>query len=263
MRNDGQTHGKAGLSLHRMLMSAIMTGILTVSGAKGAWAFGAFPSHVPVPADNPTTPAKIALGKELFFDPRISLSGTVSCDSCHNLAGNGTDNLAHSFGIFGRLSLPRNAPTVFNAAFNTVQFWDGRAKSLEQQVAAPPLNPAEMGMPSKQAVVDRLRRIPGYRKQFAAVFGAKNAVTFQHVEYAIATFERTLITPNSAYDRYVNGDRSALSADALKGMALFRSTGCSACHAGPLFDNPGTPMGTGWYQKFPAQPTYPPPALTM
>lgn len=214
-----------------------------------------FPA-VPVPSNNPMTPAKITLGKQLYFDPRISLSGAISCDTCHNVAGNGTDNLPLSFGVFGRVDVPRNTPTVFNAAFNTVQFWDGRAKSLEEQAKGPIQNHIEMGMPNGEAVVARLEQIPGYRKEFAQVFGGKDPITFDNVVAAIATYERTLVTPDSPYDQYMKGNKKALNPSARAGMKLAQSAGCETCHAGPMFDNPGTPMGTGAYQKFPSQPDY-------
>jgi len=240
----------------RALVNAtlILTGCVT--GAPTALAFGAFPPIVPVPADNPMTPAKIALGKQLFFDPRLSISGAISCDTCHNVASNGTDNLPLSFGVFGRVDTPVNAPTVFNAAFNTVQFWDGRAASLEAQAKGPITSRNEMGMPNGTAVVKRLDKIPGYRREFGRVFGGTNAITFNRVTDAIATYERTLIIPDSPYDRFVKGDQSALSRSAVTGMVLVRSMGCTTCHAGPMFDNPGVPMGTGWYQKFPKNPQY-------
>ena len=214
-----------------------------------------FPA-VPVPADNPMTPQKIELGKQLYFDPRISLSGAVSCNSCHNVTGNGTDNLPLSFGVFGRVDVPRNSPTVFNAAFNTVQFWDGRANSLEEQAKGPIQNHIEMGMPNGAAVVARLEQIPGYRKEFADVFGGTKPLDFNNVVAAIATYERTLITPDSPYDQYMAGNKTALDPSAVSGMKLVEATGCESCHGGAMFDNPGTPMGTGFYQKFPLQPDY-------
>ncbi len=244
-------------SSRRRLALSLSAALVALGGVSLAHAFGEFPAKVPVPANNPMTPEKIALGKQLYFDPRISLSGTVSCDTCHNVASNGTDNLPHSFGVFGRVDVPRNTPTVFNAAFNTVQFWDGRANSLEAQAKGPITNPVEMGMPNGEAVVKRLQQIPGYQKEFAQVFGGKDPITFDNVAAAIATYERTLITPDSPYDRYVKGDKKALNASATAGMGLFKSMGCDTCHAGPMFDNPGTPMGTGFFQKFPLQPTNP------
>lgn len=229
-------------------------GVLALGGVSVAYAFGEFPDKVPVPADNPMTPAKIALGKQLYFDPRLSKSGTVSCDTCHKVEGNGTDNLPISFGVFGRLDRPRNTPTVYNAAFNTVQFWDGRAVSLEQQAEGPIQNPVEMDM-HPQMVVDRLQQIPGYREAFTKVFGGKGAITFTNATKAIAAYERTLITPGSPYDQYLKGDKKALDASATAGMTLFKGLGCATCHAGPMFDNPGTPMGTGFYQTFPLMTT--------
>ncbi len=257
MHHDGQTRSNVGLRRRRASTSLAAAAAVAVLGVRSAFGFGEFPSKVPVPADNPMTPAKIALGKQLYFDPRISLSGTVSCNSCHDVAGNGTNNLPQSFGVFGRLDLPRTTPTVFNAAFNTVQFWDGRARSLEQQIEGPTTNPVEMGMPSHEAVANRVKRIAGYRAEFAEVFGGRDPITFDHVAKAIAAFERTLVTPNSPYDRYLKGDTAAMSTAAREGMKLFSSAGCDACHGGPMFDNPGLPMGTGWYRRFPMQPAYP------
>lgn len=243
------------LSFSPVIMTAVtrvaLASGLIFGGLGSAFAFGEFPAKVPVPADNPMTPQKIALGKQLYFDPRLSLSGNVSCDSCHRVTSNGSDSLPLSFGVLGRVDVPRHAPTVFNAAFNTVQFWDGRAKSLEDQAKGPMLNPVEMGMPDGKAVVHRVEEIPGYRKEFASVFGVKDPITFEHVVQAIATYERTLVTPGSAYDRYLKGDKAAMSAQAVQGMSLVKSEGCVMCHSGAMFDNPGTPMGTGWYQKFP------------
>lgn len=212
-----------------------------------------FPAKVPVPADNPMTPQKVALGKQLYFDPRLSLTGDFSCDTCHRAMGNGSDGLPLSFGVMGRVDVPRHTPTVFNAAFNTVQFWDGRAKSLEDQAKGPILNPVEMGMPSAKMVVDRLEKIPGYRTEFAQVFGKDDAISFEHVVQAIATYERTLVTPGSAYDQYMGGDKKAMSTQAVAGLSEIKSIGCESCHAGMMFDNPGTTMGTGFFQKFPLQ----------
>lgn len=241
--------------LDRYFTPTLISTLLLAGSASFAQAASTYEfPQVPVPADNPMTPAKIALGKQIYFDPRMSLSGTVSCDTCHNVASNGTDNLPLSFGVFGRVDVPRNTPTVFNAAFNTVQFWDGRAASLEEQAKGPIQNPVEMGMPSGDAVVARLKKIPGYQKEFAQVFGGNDPITFDHVAAAIATFERTLITPDSPYDQYMKGNKKALDPSAVAGMKLAGSLGCEACHAGVMFDNGGTAMGTGAYQKFPAQP---------
>ncbi len=209
------------------------------------------PAHPPVPKDNPMTPAKIELGKQLFFDPRLSVDGTVSCNSCHNVMSSGTDNRAVSVGVNGQKG-GRSAPTVWNAAYLSAQFWDGRAATLEDQAKGPILNSIEMGMPSQETVVKRLQAIPGYRDAFAEAFGAGNTITYDNVAKAIATYERTLVTPDSAFDRYMRGDKAALSEAAQRGMTLVEQVGCTSCHNGPVFAGPGTlAMGQGFYQKFP------------
>lgn len=236
-----------------VVRAAIHVVLVTGVGGVAPALAQSFPAKVPVPADNPMTPQKVALGKQLYFDPRLSLTGDFSCDTCHRAMGNGSDGLPLSFGVMGRVDVPRHTPTVFNAAFNTVQFWDGRAKSLEDQAKGPILNPVEMGMPSAKMVVDRLEKIPGYRTEFAQVFGKDDAISFEHVVQAIATYERTLVTPGSAYDQYMGGDKKAMSTQAVAGLSEIKSIGCESCHAGMMFDNPGTAMGTGFFQKFPLQ----------
>lgn len=222
-----------------------------LSAALGAQAFEALPAKPPVPADNPMSKEKIELGKQLFFDPRLSVDGTVSCNSCHNVMSGGTDNRRVSVGIAGQKG-GRSSPTVWNAAFLTAQFWDGRAATLEDQAKGPILNSVEMGMPSKEAAVDRIKAIPGYTSQFKKVFGGSEPVSYDNIAKAIATYERTLVTPNSAFDRYVKGDKKALSPEAQRGMKLVESVGCTACHNGPNFAGPTSlPVGEGFYQKFP------------
>lgn len=222
-----------------------------IAGSLAAHAFEALPDKAPVPADNPMTPAKIELGKQLFFDPRLSIDGTVSCNSCHNVMGSGTDNRPVSVGVHGQKG-GRSAPTVWNSAFLTAQFWDGRAATLEDQAKGPILNPVEMGIPSAEVAVERIKAIPGYVQQFKTVFGGDDPVTYDNIAKAIATYERTLITPNSPFDRYVKGDKKALSPEAQRGMKLVESVGCTACHNGANFAGPtALPMGEGFYQKFP------------
>ena len=211
--------------------------------------FYPLPSKPPIPKDNPMTPAKIELGKQLYFDPRLSKDGTVSCNSCHNVMSNGTDNRAFSAGINGQLG-GRSAPTVWNSGFHSVQFWDGRAASLEDQAKGPLTNPIEMGMPSHQAVIDRIKRIPGYVSQFQKVFG-KDGMTIDNLAKAIAAYERTLVTPDSPLDRYLKGDEKALSAQAKKGMKTVMEVGCVSCHTGLNLNNPNPVPGEGFYQKFP------------
>ncbi|HCI13058.1 MAG TPA: hypothetical protein DFK12_03630 [Gallionellaceae bacterium] len=208
----------------------------------------ALPDVAPSPAWNPTTPEKVALGERLFHDKALSIDRTVSCSSCHEVRrGAGMDGRRASLGVGGQLGA-RNAPTVWNAAFQSVLFWDGRAASLEEQAKGPPLNPKEMGMPSLEAVARRVREGEGYREMFDAAFGAAQPITIDRIVAAIAAYERTLITPDAAYDRFVRGDESALSAAQLRGMELFQSVGCIQCHSGPnfsgasVFDPPPSPQ---------------------
>jgi cytochrome c peroxidase len=202
---------------------------------EGPYQWQALPLQAPAPAFNPTTADKVALGKRLFFDPNLSLTRDVSCASCHDVVGGtGVDSRRTSKGIRGQIG-GRNAPTVWNAAFQAVLFWDGRAPSLEDQAKGPPLNPIEMGMPSGEAVAQRVRENASYRDDFDRAFGKGADISFDRIAMAIAAYERTLITPDTPYDRFVRGDRKALSPAQLRGMALFQSTGCIACHSGANF----------------------------
>jgi cytochrome c peroxidase len=214
-----------------------------------SWA-DALPKKAPVPKDNPMTPAKITLGKQLYFDPRLSKDNSVSCNSCHNVMGSGTDNLRFSKGVGGKEG-GRNSPTVWNAAFMSVQFWDGRAATLEEQAKGPLINPVEMAMENHDAVVAKLKEIPEYKSQFEKVFGKSHPITIDHLAQAIAAYERTLITPNSPYDRFMSGNKDALSPSAQRGMKLTQSVGCVTCHNGPNFAGPKMPVGQGNYKKFP------------
>jgi cytochrome c peroxidase len=174
--------------------------------------------------------AKVELGKKLYFDPRLSKSGFISCNSCHNLSMGGTDNLPSSIG-HGWQQGPINSPTVLNSSMNVAQFWDGRAKDLKEQAAGPIANPGEMAFTHTLAV-DMLASIPAYVKEFKLVFGAEE-ITIDHVTDAIAEFEKTLVTPNSRFDQWLLGDESALTAQEQQGYELFKSSGCVACHNGP------------------------------
>jgi len=222
----------------RLLVSA-----LSLAGSMSVMAAEALPTTAPAPADNPTTAEKVALGKMLYHDPRLSSSGTVSCASCHNTMLGGEDNRGGSVGVGGQVG-GRSAPTVWNAAFNKVQFWDGRAASLEEQAAGPVTNPIEMGMKSWNEVVKRLKSIEGYQQAFEKAFG-KDSISKDTATKAIAAYERTLITPNSAFDRYVKGDKSAMTEQQVRGMNKAVELGCTGCHSGPAFNGPGT------FQKFP------------
>jgi len=230
------------------LISALALAGVSSMTLAGEWQ--ALPDKAPEPASNPTTPAKVELGKMLYHDPRLSSSGTVACASCHNVMSGGEDNRGGSVGVQGQVG-GRSAPTVWNSAFNSVQFWDGRAASLEAQAKGPVTNPIEMGMKSWDDVVVRLKAIPGYVAAFGAAFEGADAVTADNAAKAIAAYERTLITPNSAYDKFAKGDASALSEQQQRGLKTFAEVGCNSCHSGPAFNGPQLPEGTGFYQKFP------------
>lgn len=214
------------------------------------YAWDALPEKAPEPANNPTTPEKVRLGKALYFDPRLSSDGTISCNSCHNVMAGGDDNRAFSAGVKGQLG-GRSAPTVWNAAFNSTQFWDGRAASLEEQAKGPITNPVEMGMPDHDLAIKRLQSVDGYQPLFDAAFGADSDITIDRVAQAIASYERTLITPNSPYDLFVKGDETAISEEAQAGMELFANVGCSSCHSGAAFNGPALPEGQGFFMPFP------------
>jgi cytochrome c peroxidase len=233
-----------------LLISAVSTALsLPALAADLPWP--ALPDAAPVPKDNPMNDDKLELGKALFLDPRLSSTGTVSCNSCHNVMAGGDDNRPNSFGVHGQQG-GRGAPTVWNAAFQSVQFWDGRAPTLEEQAKGPVTNPIEMGMADWDKAAERVKAIPGYAPMFKAAFGDKAEISVDTIAQAIAAYERTLITPNSAYDRYAKGEKDALSKQQVKGMNTFIETGCVACHSGVNFSGPEMPVGTGFYQKFPS-----------
>lgn len=189
----------------------------------------------------------IALGQRLFFDQRLSSTGTVSCASCHDIPKGGDDGQAVSTGING-LKGDRNAPSVLNAVFLKRLFWDGRARSLEEQAVGPLMNPIEMGLSSPQQAVEIVNADPNYVTRFKEVF--KGSVTIEGIAQAIAAFERTLITNDSPYDRFVRGDVDALSAQQLRGMYLFDEIGCRRCHQDPVFSVAGDPI-SGPFRPFP------------
>lgn len=187
-----------------------------------------------IPADNPQTPENIALGMKLFFDPRLSVDGTVACASCHNPDRAFTDGKPTSVGVKGRVG-QRNAPTILNALYNKVQFWDGRAKTLEDQAGFPITNPSEMGQPSLDAAVAKISAIPEYQQAFQQVFGqAPNGLNLVR---AIASYERTLISFDSPFDHFINGDQNAIDAAAQRGWVLFNTKAhCNRCHAAVNMD---------------------------
>jgi cytochrome c peroxidase len=193
--------------------------------------FKPIPPSPPSVSENPATPEKIELGKMLFFDPRLSASHAISCNSCHNVGLGGVDaeetSIGHQWQRGGR-----NAPTVLNAVYNTAQFWDGRAKDLAEQAGGPMINPIEMASPQEH-VSEQLAAIPGYVAAFKAAFpGEARPVTLANAQKAIAIFEATLVTPDAPFDRFLKGDQSALTGQQKQGLRVFIDKGCVGCHKG-------------------------------
>ena len=184
----------------------------------------------PIDSSLETDPAKVALGFALFHDTRLSVDNTVSCASCHALETAGVDNKQYSEGVGGQLG-GVNAPTVYNAVYNFVQFWDGRAKTLADQAAGPPLNPIEMASASFDEIIAKLEKDRKFASEFRKVY--PDGLTEANITDAIEEFERTLITPDSRFDKWLRGDDSALTADDLAGYELFKKYACATCHAGP------------------------------
>ena len=200
--------------------------------AAGATTSASTTKTEPIQPIAPAAPADgrmVELGKKLFFDPRLSKSGFISCNSCHNLSMGGTDNVRSSIGHQWHRG-PINAPTVLNASYNVAQFWDGRAADLQAQAGGPIANPGEMGF-SHDMAVDVLRSIPQYVDEFNRVF-QKSPLDIEQVTVAIAEFEKTLVTPNSRFDKWLQGDAKALTTQELAGYQLFKGSGCVACHNG-------------------------------
>ena len=190
--------------------------------------------------------AQVELGKKLWFDPRLSKSGWISCNSCHNLSMGGTDNLKTSIGHKWHQG-PINAPTVLNSSLNLAQFWDGRAKDLKEQAGGPIENPGEMGF-THDLAVDVVKNIPGYVREFNLVFGS-NEVNIDKITQAIAEFEKTLVTPNSRFDLWLLGKKDAITQQEKTGYELFKISGCVACHNGPA-------VGGNSFQKMGAVEPY-------
>lgn len=193
--------------------------------------FQPIPAISPIPAGNTMTAAKIELGKMLFFEPRISGSGVISCATCHNPALGYTDRIPRATGHDGQVG-ERNTPTALNSGLFGAQFWDGRAATLEDQALGPIEADIEMNMPIDKAV-DRLKEFPIYKEKFSAAFGGRDPINPQNMALAIAAFERTLMTPNSPLDRYLVGDDNAMTVQQKRGMKSFVDRGCIACHTGP------------------------------
>ncbi|MDP3739434.1 MAG: cytochrome-c peroxidase [Hyphomonadaceae bacterium] len=220
--------------------AALALAVAVVLGA--SWPALAAPPNepiVPLPATLNVNPARAEIGRQLFSDVRLSANGKVSCATCHDMAKGGADGRSHSIGFRGEAT-GVNSPTVLNAAFNFVQFWNGRAASLEAQVDGVIQNPVEMG--SKwEDVVAMAARDPNYKKTFAAAY--PDGVTKANIQNAIASFERTLITPKSRFDRYLRGEANAITAEEKTGYAKFKQYGCISCHQ-------GVNVGGNMFQKF-------------
>ena len=215
---------------------------------------GALPEVAPAPEDNPLTKEKIELGKKLFFDPILSANNKISCATCHSPGKGFADGLDRSNGFSEGIKTKRNSPTILNTAFNGIdfegnfdpknspQFYDNRAHSLEQQCMDPLLNPDEMKGEALSAedYIEKLEQevssIKAYRGLFHRAF-SDSTVTIGQITKAIASYERTLITPNAPFDRYMRGDLNAMTEEQISGMEAFISTGCNNCHSGPMFSD--------------------------
>jgi cytochrome c peroxidase len=213
-------------------VAALMTASLL--GSASVLAKDAEPIQ-PIKPAKIANPALVELGKKLYFDTRLSKSGFISCNSCHNLSLGGTDNLKTSIGHNWQKG-PINAPTVLNSSMNLAQFWDGRAKDLQAQAGGPIANPGEMAS-THELAIDVIKSIPGYQAEFDKAFGHETVrparIDIERVTRAIAAFEETLVTPNARFDKWLKGDKKALTATELAGYKLFKDSGCVACHNGP------------------------------
>jgi cytochrome c peroxidase len=210
--------------------------------------FAPLPDTIPAKAGGPLE-TRVALGRMLYFDTRLSRNQKIACNSCHDLTKFGVDNEATSEGHKKQRG-DRNSPTVYNAAAHFVQFWDGRAADVEEQAKGPVLNPVEMAMGSDKDVVKVLKTIPEYVDQFKKAFpDSKDPVTYENMANAIGTFERGLLTP-SRWDKFLKGDRAALTPEEIAGFAAYTTAGCQTCHAGAL-------LGGNLYQKLGVMKPYP------
>ncbi len=222
-----------------MMIAALWMSLSGITGGAMAGQLHLDEPIQPLPRTMALDAAKVALGGRLFADPRLSRDNTVSCSSCHSFELGGADGLERSFGIEGR-QVAFNAPTVFNSAFSIAQFWDGRALTLEEQMDGPVHDRAEMDS-SWPEITAKLRRDKQYTSAFKAIYGG--LIAERTIKDAIATFERSLITPDAPFDRYLRGEDGAISAAALEGYRLFKSYGCIACHQ-------GMNVGGNMFQRF-------------
>ncbi len=232
--------------------SLLLAALLCSSVSSAMEPFQPLPAEPPIPRDNPQSVAKIALGKQLFFDTRLSITGTHACNHCHTVAGSGSDGRALPVGVYGRKG-QRSTLTLWNAAYHTVYNWDGAMPTLEAQFKNHLLDPNVMGMPDGESVKARIAAIGGYQKQFTEIFS--DGVSFENIAKAVSSYLRTLSTPNSPFDRFLRGEKTAISAAAKRGYKAFIEVECAACHfwvnlAGPT---PGLALqqGEGFYELFP------------
>lgn len=241
----------------RMVLCLLILAILMLAtfSVQAFEPFQPLPASPPIPADNPQTAAKAALGKMLYFDRRLSVNGTLSCNSCHDLSHGGGDYRALPVGATG-IKGTRSVPTLYNVAYETVFFLDGRANTLEEAIQSHLLDPAVMAMPSAARVQTTLADIGAYRQLFGYNFS--DGLNYVNISRALASYIRTLRTPDSAFDRYLRGDKTALTAQAQHGFRTFIETGCASCHfwvnlSGPV---PGLAFqqGEGFYELFPNFP---------
>jgi cytochrome c peroxidase len=231
------------MTMNMPLAHALTASVLVLASAHAATPAelrsGALKVLAPIPDKMPgsenDTPARVKLGRDLFFEKKLSANNSQSCNSCHAVDQNrgGVDNEPTSPGAFGKRG-GRNSPTVLNAGFHVAQFWDGRAKTLEDQAKGPVLNPGEMAMPSEAAVIAKLKAEKKYVGAFKKAFpGEADPVTYDNFAKAVGSFERTLRT-HDRFDDFLKGDDKALTAAELKGLDTFLTIGCTTCHAGPL-----------------------------
>lgn len=214
----------------KSVVAAAALAVASVAGMTAAHADAFRNLYQPIQPPQAVDLGKVELGKKLFFDPRLSKSGFISCNSCHNLSRGGSDNLSTSIGDKWQQG-PINSPTVLNSSLNLAQFWDGRAADLKAQAGGPIANPGEMAF-SHTLAIDMLESIPAYVREFKLVF-KKDKIDIDQVTDAIAEFEKTLVTPNSRFDQWLLGKPEALTKDELAGYKLFNDSGCVACHNGP------------------------------
>lgn len=215
-------------TLHQLVSVGVMSAALAAGSASAQNTEGGL-FQIVKPAANVNL-GKSELGKKLYFDPRLSKSGFISCNSCHNLSMGGSDNLPTSIGDKWQQG-PINSPTVLNSSMNLAQFWDGRAADLKEQAGGPIANPGEMAFTHTLAI-GVIESIPAYAREFKTVFG-KDKITIDQVTEAIADFEKTLVTPNSRFDQWLLGNKEAMTPKELAGLKLFQDSGCVACHNGP------------------------------